>query len=60
MEYIPDNYDLWAAHEREAQHAEEKAEKCAWCGEPIWDGYYDIGGDHVCEDCIDGCRRYLC
>ena len=56
---IPDNYDLWAAHEMELCQQEEKAEHCAWCGEPIWDEYYDISGDIVCDRCVDGCRRYI-
>ena len=57
---IPDNYEIWAAHEQEIERQEQNAEHCAWCGRAIWDGYYDIGGDMVCEECIDGCRRYVC
>ena len=53
-----DNYDLWESHDREQCMAEEKVPKCAWCGQPLGDTYYQINGDDVCEECIDSCRRY--
>lgn len=59
MGMLQDNYDLWEEHDRQMCREEERAEKCAWCGEPIGDSYYQIHGDHVCEECIDGCRRYV-
>lgn len=56
---IPDNYEIWEAHERELERRAQEAEHCAWCGRPIYDAYYDISGDMVCEECVDGCRRYV-
>ena len=58
MEYIPDNYDLFEQHEAEQELRKEQEERCSWCGEILGDTYYDISGDLVCENCIDGCRRY--
>ena len=56
---IPDNYSMFVTHERELELEEQKAERCAWCGEILGDTYFDISGDLVCEECIDGCRRYM-
>ena len=55
---IPDNYSLWSEHDYDQNLKEGQEERCAWCGEVLGDTYYDIGGDLVCENCIDGCRRY--
>lgn len=32
---------------------------CTMCGAEIYEGdeYYDIGGDAICEDCIENARR---
>lgn len=55
---VPDNYDMWKSHDRAHSKAEEQAPHCAWCGAPLGDTYYQINGSDVCEECIDGCRRY--
>lgn len=36
----------------------EKMYECSWCGEPIYygDDYYNINGEHICENCIRDCR----
>lgn len=33
--------------------------ECAYCGEPIFEGdtYYELGGNPICEVCIDEARR---
>lgn len=31
--------------------------RCADCGEPIYDEYYDICGEPICEDCIRDYKR---
>jgi hypothetical protein len=33
--------------------------ECAWCEKPILvgDEYYDINGDRICDECIQGCRK---
>lgn len=30
---------------------------CSWCDKPIYenDDYYNLCGEHVCQDCIDNC-----
>lgn len=35
------------------------AHHCAICDAEIYEGdeYYDIGGDAICEDCIENARR---
>ena len=58
MGYIPDNYDLWVAHDWEQEKALEKLPKCDWCGEPIQSEYlYKLGNELVCEDCMEECRE---
>ena len=58
MGFIPDNYDLWLAHDREQYEALQKLPKCDWCHEPIQsEDLYRIGKDLVCEECIEGCRE---
>ena len=53
-EYIPDNLDLYAAHEKEQQRRLEKLPVCEYCGETITDDhYYDLDGDIVCQECLD-------
>lgn len=57
--YIPDNYDLWEAHDREQEAELEKLPVCDCCGERIQDEYYyDIDGEILCEECLkDRYRR---
>lgn len=31
--------------------------RCSDCGEPIYDEYYDICDEPICEDCIQNYRR---
>lgn len=37
----------------------EAVERCANCGEPIYEGddYYEIGGECYCEVCVDDARK---
>lgn len=51
--YVPDNYDLWEAHQREQDKWLDSLPKCSECGEPIQqDECYDFDGDLICEDCL--------
>lgn len=51
---IPDNYDLWEAHERDQEKRLARLPKCDYCGEPVQDDfYYEINGDVICEHCLD-------
>lgn len=50
--YIPDNYDIFEAHERENTRHVSRLPRCANCNEPIEDDYgYDVDG-LFCESCF--------
>ena len=50
---MPDNYDLFAAHEAEMGAKLDNKPVCVCCEEPIQDDYmYDIYGEIYCEDCM--------
>lgn len=56
---IPDNYNLWEAHERRKEKLLEQLPLCEAhkCRHPIQDDYYfEIDGEILCEDCMN--RRY--
>ena len=51
---IPDNYDLWEAHEAEQEKQLERLPVCEVCGKPIQDEHlYLINDEFVCQDCLD-------
>ena len=51
---IPDNYDLWEAHEREKERQLERLPVCEVCSKPIQDEHlYLINDEFVCQDCLD-------
>lgn len=56
---IPDNFDLYDAYEREQARQEKHQPKCDWCGEAMWEFYYKIGDDRVCDRCIDDCKCWI-
>ena len=48
---VPDNYDMWLAHEAEQEKALAERPCCEYCGKPIQDDYYyEINGDIICEE----------
>ena len=50
---IPDNYDIYEAHERQVERRISRLPKCNRCGEPITSEYaYDVDG-LWCERCFD-------
>ena len=50
---IPDNYDLWEAHEREKERQLESLPVCEVCSKPIQDDHlYLINDEFVCEECL--------
>ena len=58
MSYIPDNYDLWAAHDAKQERLLDKLPKCSNCGEHIQDDYcYQIDGGLICEHCLNAYYR---
>ena len=57
---LPDNYDLWEAHDREQEEALEKLPVCDCCGEPIQQGeavYYN--DQWFCKDCEDKAWEHI-
>lgn len=54
----PDNYDRWRERQLQQDREDEHREKCDYCGEPIYDRYYEVFDKFVCETCMDGCVRY--
>lgn len=51
---IPDNFDLWEAHEREKERQLERLPVCEVCSKPIQDEHlYLINDEFVCQDCLD-------
>lgn len=53
-EYIPDNYDIWAANEARKEAALADCYVCDECKHPIQDdSHYEINGDFLCAKCVD-------
>lgn len=51
---VPDNYDMFLAHERKAEAALEELPVCEDCGKPIQDDYLFVIEDKlVCEKCLN-------
>ncbi len=58
MNEIPDNYDLWEAHERDQQRQLERLPICADCGEPVQDDhFYLINDEVICPNCLEAGYR---
>ena len=56
---IPDNYDMWEAHDREQAVELEKLPVCEICGKPVQDDcLYMLYDQSVCESCLlEECRK---
>jgi formylmethanofuran dehydrogenase subunit E len=51
---IPDNYDLWARHDRECEEALNRLPVCDKCKKRIQDDFYFyIEGEILCEKCME-------
>ena len=51
---IPDNYDMFLAHERDMEQRLAKRPVCHYCGQPIQDEFfYEIDCEKVCEECLN-------
>lgn len=51
---IPDNFDIWDAHDIEMERRRTRLPQCDYCGEHIQDEYYyEIGGEIICEECLN-------
>lgn len=55
---MPDNYDLWEAHDAEQARQEAKLPVCVDCGDPVQDDhYYEINDEVICPDCMESNYR---
>lgn len=55
---IPDNYDLWEAHERRAEQRLSRCPMCDKCGKLIQDEFYFyIEYENLCQPCMED--RYM-
>lgn len=58
--YVPDNYEIWEAHERDMERRRERdieecgVGRCVHCDEFVLDyeEHYNIHGDLVCGECV--------
>ena len=50
---VPDNYDIWDAHDTAQQNALDKLPRCSECDEPIQDDFcYEINDELICDKCM--------
>ena len=50
---IPDNYDIWEAHDREQEQNLAELPVCEICGQPIQGEHlYLINDEFVCHECL--------
>lgn len=45
--------------ECENRDYDDRSVRCAWCGESIFDKYYQIDGDSICTECIEQCEKTI-
>lgn len=50
---IPDYNDLFERLDREQARREARLPHCEYCGEAIYEKYYEIDGKVICEDCLE-------
>ena len=56
---LPDNFDLYDAHERKQSEELKRRPVCSECDEPITGEHcYVIHGDFYCEKCMAGFYEY--
>jgi formylmethanofuran dehydrogenase subunit E len=57
---IPDNFDIWEAHDIEQERRRMRRPECSECGEHIQDekAYY-INGEWICENCMSNYHVYV-
>lgn len=57
--YSDDPIADFFAHEARREEKRAKLPVCEVCGEPITDDcLYDLGGELICEECMNSFRRY--
>lgn len=60
MRTIPDNYDLWEAHDIKNEMWLARRPVCSECDQHIQDeeAFY-INGEWICEKCMDNYKRFV-
>ena len=54
MPNIPDNYEIWLAHEEEKERRLARRPKCSICENHIQkEHFYEIDCEMVCEECLN-------
>jgi formylmethanofuran dehydrogenase subunit E len=57
---IPDNYDLWEAHDIEMERRRMRRPECSLCGEHIQqEDAVCIHGEYICDECLENNRIYI-
>jgi formylmethanofuran dehydrogenase subunit E len=56
MARLLDPEDFFEIEDRRLAKLEADAPHCDWCGEAMWEYYYLIGDDKVCDRCVEECR----
>lgn len=52
--YIPDNYDIWLAHEDKLEQQLADRPVCDYCEDHIQDDhFFAINGETICPDCME-------
>lgn len=55
---MPDNYDLWSAHQSRIEKEQARLPKCCECDQPIEDDdCYEFDNDLICPQCLDDNHR---
>ena len=53
MYYTDDPVRDFDRYDREQAQREARLPHCEYCGEPIYEKYYEICGKIVCEECLE-------
>lgn len=54
MPNIPDNHDIFMAHEQEKERQLARRPVCSYCDNPIQDDFfYEIDCEIVCAECLE-------
>ena len=55
---VPDNYDVWLAHDAEQDAWLQERPVCCWCGEAVQEDHYYLISDEVCcPECLESYFR---
>ena len=58
MYYTDDPIADFNRRDRDQARREARLPKCANCGEPIYEKFYKIEGDIICEECLEAEYAY--